>query len=113
MEMLPEPPDGMLKSALALTLILFVYMYPILRGIIRLWARLLHVYIWKKRDNIFVRHGRRRGRHKRHNLMPTKHVKVFATANTNEESFSWDTDGMPFVIDNSATAIICNSRKKF
>ena len=45
MEMLPEPPDGMLKSALAFTLILFVYMYPILRGIIRLWARLLHVYI--------------------------------------------------------------------
>ena len=42
-----------------------------------------------KKDNVFVRHGRRRRRHKRHNPMLTMHVKIFATSeNPNEEYFS-------------------------
>ena len=38
LERLPEPPDGYLKSMLALTLILFVHLYPTLRGLILLWT---------------------------------------------------------------------------
>ena len=41
------------------------------------------------------------------------HVKVFAMKRPNEEYFAWDTYGLPFVVDNSATAIICNVRKLF
>ena len=38
-EMLPEPPDVLLKSIFSITLILIVYLYPILRGLILLWGR--------------------------------------------------------------------------
>ena len=34
-------------------------------------------------------------------------------ADPNEKTFSWDTDGIPFVVDNSATAIISNERRLF
>ena len=30
-----------------------------------------------------------------------------------ESTFTWDTDGIPFIVDNSATAIISNVRKLF
>ena len=41
------------------------------------------------------------------------HVTFFSTKRPDEESFDWDTDGLPFVVDNSATSIICNIRKVF
>ena len=34
-------------------------------------------------------------------------------ADPNEKTFSWDRDGIPFVVDNSATAIISNERRLF
>ena len=61
---------------------------------------------------IFVNHGRRHW--KRHKHFPKLHIKVFA-ADTGEgdSAFSWDTDGIPFIVDNSSTAIICSERKLF
>ena len=41
------------------------------------------------------------------------HVKVFATKRPNGEYFAWAIYGLPFVVENSATAIICNIRKVF
>ena len=39
---------------------------------------------------------------------------MYATyADPNEKYFSWDTDEIPFVVDNSATAIIRNERRLF
>ena len=39
---------------------------------------------------------------------------MYATAaDPNEKSFSWDTYGIPFVLDKSATAIIRNERRLF
>ena len=39
---------------------------------------------------------------------------MYATAaNPNEKAFSWDTYGIPFVVDNSATAIIINECRLF
>ena len=113
LKLLPEPPDGMLKSVLSFTLILFVYLYPIIRGIIILWMRLLGEYIYSKDNNTFVQHGRQRRRPKQQKELPTMHVKVFATKRPNEDSFAWYTDGLPFVVDNSATPIICNVSKLF
>ena len=95
LEMLPEPPNGLLKSIFSLTLILIVYLYPILRGLTRLWRRSLIAYM-------------------SHRKLPTLHIRMYATAaDPNEKTFSWDTDGIPFVVDNSATAIISNKVRLF
>ena len=47
--------------------------------------------------------------------MPTLHIRAFVTASEHpdENSFSWDSDGIPFVIDNWATGNICNVQKLF
>ena len=112
-KLLPEPPDSMLKLVLSFTLILLVYLYPIIRGIIFLWMRLLGAYIFSKKNNILVRNGRRRRRPKQQKEQPTIHVKFFATKCPNEDSFACDTDGLSFAVDNSSTAIICNVRTLF
>ncbi|KAL7526219.1 LOW QUALITY PROTEIN: hypothetical protein ACHAXR_003428, partial [Thalassiosira sp. AJA248-18] len=111
---LPEPPDGLLKSALSLGLIFLVYSLMIFKGILRLWLRLLSAYFFQiDARNIFVRYGCKRRRKPR--PLPTLHIKMFAT-NANipdDNAFSWDTDGIPFVVDNSTTGIISNVRKLF
>ena len=39
---------------------------------------------------------------------------MYATdADPNEKTFSWDTDGIPFIIDNSATTITSDERRIF
>ena len=39
---------------------------------------------------------------------------MYATAaDPNEKAFSWDTDGIQFVVDNSATSIISKERRIF
>ena len=43
---LPEPPDGMLVSVLLFTITIFVYLYPIFRGLFILWLRRLGAYIY-------------------------------------------------------------------
>ena len=49
-------------------------------------------------------------RHQLHTL----YVKIFAKNERPDKStFAWDTDGLLFVVDNSSTAIICNTRKFF
>ena len=61
---------------------------------------------------IFVNHGRRR--QKRHKHFPKLHIKVFADdAGKGDSPFSWYTNGILFIVDNSATAIICSERKLF
>jgi len=60
-----------------------------------------------------VRHGRRR--RKRTRNLPTLYIRAFATFedSTDDNAISWDTDDIPFVIDNSATGIICSVGKLF
>ena len=110
---LPEPPDGITKSILSMSIIIGIYSTIIAKGLIRLWYQLLSAYLFKNdKRNIFVRYGRKRRCQSR--LMPTLHIKMFTThTNPDENAFSWDTDGIPFVVDNSATGIICNVRKLF
>ena len=59
-----------------------------------------------------MRHGIRR--HAKLRSMPTLYTREFATVdNQSEDSLSWDTDGIPFVIYNSATAIISSQQRLF
>ena len=49
-----------------------------------------------------------------HRKLLTLHIRMYATAaDPNEKTFSWDTDRIPFVVDNSATSIISNKRRIF
>ena len=61
--------------------------------------------------NIFVNHFQRG--QKQHNQLPALHVKKLANNASDYHAFSWDTYGILFVIDNSATAIISNKRRLF
>ena len=111
MEQLPESHDDALKSMLSLTLILFVYLYPVVRYMIPHWYRSTFASILAKYNrNMFVRHGIL------HRVkcipMPNMYARAFATANDHAKDYlSWDTDGTPFVIDNSMTVIISSQRR--
>ena len=113
LERLSDPPDDALKSMLSITLILFVYFYPVARGLILHWYRSITASILSKDNiNVFVQHGiRRRAKFR---PIPTLYYRAFATADYHSKySFSWDTDGITLVIDNSETAIISSHRRLF
>ena len=113
MERLPDPPDGTLKYMLSLTIILFIYLYTVVRLLILQWSRSIFASILAKdNSNAFVRHGIRRC--EKCIPMPTMYAREFATEDEqSKDSFLWDTDGIPFVIYNSATVIISSQRRLF
>ena len=95
LEMLPKPPNGLLKSNLSLTLILIVYLYPIFWGLTRLWRISLISYMSQR-------------------TFPILHIRMYVTAaDPNEKALSWDIDGIFIVVDNSETATISNERRIF
>ena len=106
LEQLPESPDGALKSMISLTIILFFYLYPVVRVFIMHWSMPIFASLLAKYNrNVFVRHHRRRRSKCR--LMPTLYARSFDTADEHSKySFSWDMDGIPFVIGNSVNAVI-------
>ena len=110
---MPEPPDGALNSMLSINIILFVYLYPVVRlSIIHLTRPIFDSLLAKNNRNAFVQYDRRRREKCR--PMPTLYVRAFATADDHSKDyFSWDKDGIPFVIYNSATAIICSQHRLF
>ena len=85
---------------LALTLILFVQLYPTMRGLTIFWTKGI--------TKIYTNHSQRC--QQRHKTLPKMHIIAFAAdANKGDSAYSWDTDGIPINIDNSATAIISNA----
>ena len=79
LERLSDPPDGALKYMLSLALILFVYLYPVLRGLILHCSRSIFASILSKDNrNAFVRHGIRHCEKCR--PMPTLYTIEFDTA---------------------------------
>ena len=80
-------------------------------ALIRYWTKLIFSSIILSDDkNAFNRHGR--CRKKSRQQKPFLYIKLFTSnADPSESPFSWDTDGIPFIIDNSATAIISNECK--
>ena len=113
MERLPDTPDGALKSILSLTLLRFVYFYSLLRGLILHCSKPIFAsFLSKDNRNLFVRHNIRRRVEFR--PMPTLYDIAFATADDcSKDSLSYDTDDIPFVIDNSVNAIICSQCRLF
>ena len=111
--MLSEPTDGLTKSTLSLALTIFVYLYLLLTVLIKCHLKIIGRYVILSGDkNVFINHGQRR--RKRPKPLPQMYIKVCTTdADPPDEPFSWDTDGISFIIDNSATAIISNMRKLF
>ena len=70
-----KSPDGMIKKILSIGIMLFVYMYIMICGLICLWMRLFAAYFIKiYKIYVFVRHGHRR--FKRFKFIPTLHVNV-------------------------------------
>ena len=106
LECLTEPPDGALKSMLSLTLIIFVYLYPVVRVFIIHWSRPIFASILAKENrNVFLRHGRRL--HAKFRPIPTLYIRSLTTVyDHSEDYFSWNIYGIPFLINNSATIII-------
>ena len=106
LERLPEPSDGALKSMISLTLILFIYFYPVVRVLIIHWYRQIFASILAKDNmNMFVWHGIQS--HAKLRPITTLYAREFSTADDHiKYYFSCDTDGIPFVIDKSVTKII-------
>ena len=81
---LPETPDVALKSMLSLTIIIFVYLYPVVRGLIIHWYRSTFASILaKNKRNVFVRHGIRRREKCR--PMTTLYAIAFVTSDDHRE----------------------------
>ena len=113
LERLPNPPDGALKSMLLLTLVLFEYLYSVVRGLIlNSYGPIFASLLAKTNRNMFVRHDRRCG--EKFRPIPTLYTIVFYTEDDHsEDSFSWATDDIPFVIDNYVIYIIISQRILF
>ena len=112
-EFLPDKPDGALKSMFSLILILLVYIYPVLRVLIIHWySSIFYSILDKDNRNVFMRQGIR---HREKFIpMPTLYARAFATADDHiKDSLMWDTDGILFVIENSATDIISSQHILF
>ena len=103
MVLLPETPDGFVKSFLSLALLIFVYFHPIFIALIRYWTKLIcSIIISSDGKNAFNRHGR--CCKKIRQQQPCLYIKVFTSnSDPSESPFSWDTDGISFIIDKSAT----------
>ena len=113
LELLPDPTDGALKSMLLLTLILFIYLYLIVRGlIIHLSKSIFASILSKENSNVFVRQGIHRRAKCR--PMPTLYSRSFATADYHsKDPFLWNIGSITFLNDNSATAVIISQRILF
>ena len=107
--------DDLIDHVLELGAIVLVHVAYIATGLLRLLiTRMLKklrghdVAVTKKRR----RRRKRRGKFKRCKL-PLIVMRAFATSSQHADTFSLDTDGMAFIMDNSATGAICNERSMF
>ena len=132
---LPTLPQDHIMALLAGIGILLVYSYATVRGIYYLTKQKIGSIFRKSKQTILVpgqtgkkrRQNRSQSRAKLRHLRPNQkstseppnyphlHIKIFATNkdSTSPENFSFDTDGLPFIIDNSATGAICNEKSLF
>ena len=90
LERLPKPPEGAIKPMLSLTLILFIYLYSVVRVFIIHWSRFMFSSILAKDNrNVIVRHVI--CRREKYIPMITLYVRAFAIADDHiKDSFLWD-----------------------
>ena len=130
---IPELPNGFTLNTISFIVITVLYHFFLSYGIMRLNYRKLSTFFKSRQTKIVSnttakrrrRKRRRRGRHTKtrrpkRQLLLKHYIKMFATtmsllatAKASARSISFDTDGLPFIIDNSATGAICNERSLF
>ena len=123
---IPNVPDRMIMWIICILEIIIVFIWPILTGTTSLTSRLLFQRLFCLHDYATTK-GRKNHRHqkrrqkrsrkqicKKQRFLPEIHVKYFATSNKSDDNaFSFDTDGISFVIDDSTTSITYNVQKLF
>jgi hypothetical protein len=100
--MLFEPPDCYIGRWLTFFTIILVYLVPLCRGA----AYIMYIRLFRSPSKARPHKGKR-CRHRRLALV---------TANVNlrgHSTVTFETDGIPFIVDNSATCIIANDRSLF
>ena len=121
-----EPPDGLLFDTIAFIAIVLTFLWPVLRGYIKLLTILLYRKMSKyiptlrgryRNENI-EQHVKKKKKKKRVTALTVKAISkdkyAFLAENVNDSILStWDTDGIFFCVDNCATCIICNDKSMF
>ena len=84
-----------------------------LTALIKYYTKLVGFFVILSGDkHVFINHRQRHN--KQLKPLPHMYIKVCTTgANSHDEPLSGDTDGILFIIDNLATAIISNVHKLF
>ena len=113
-----KPPDGSLYDLIAFVALVLTFMWPILRG----YAKLLYL-IWRRRllsmlrrVRLFFRSTKVVDNHMtRHAYTSVRRRHAACLADNDDDAYlaSWDSDGIFFCVDNSATCIICNDKSMF
>ena len=123
---IPNVPDGIIMRILCILEIVIVFLWPILTGTVSITSRLLFRSFFCLHNSATTkgcknpRHQKWKGKRsrkkicKKQQVLPEIQVKYFATIdNNNDNVFSFDTDCIPFVIDNFSVSIICIFQKLF
>ena len=92
---LKEPPDCLLARLAAMAAISCCFVIPVLLA--------LYWLLWQVFRSLF---------HQQPCCITHTHTALATSTNSNSP-FSFDTDGISFIIDNSANCIICNQRDLF
>ena len=100
----PEPPDNDFLRGLACLLISAIFLLNIFRGFL--------VLSWRRFRLNFTRKDPSADTTRPEETVPS-YVALATSDENNSQTVMFDSDGISFVIDNSATCIICNDRNMF
>ena len=109
-----KPPDGLLYDIIAFLALVITFMRPILRGYVWLLVRLWKRKIGRWWQSLRTKRHTHQKAHK-YAFTTAKKLKYAYLADDDSEAHlaSWDSDGIFFCVDNSATCIICNDKSLF
>jgi hypothetical protein len=116
-----EPPDGLAYDTLAFLALVFTFLLPVVRGYLRLLKRIMNrrlsnfIHRLRGRDDeqVFVGELPKRNYALATKLLTKEKFALMAESSEHAYLTSWDSDGIFFCVDNSATCIICNDKSLF
>ena len=101
-----EPPDCQIRRGLTIALIIIVYLVPLSWG----WTYLIYLRAQTSLGQFMQTPDIPRRHRAQRNYVA---LATSGPALRGSDSVSFDTDGIPFIVDNSATCIITNDRSLF
>ena len=114
LKMRPDiPEDDTFLHILSFISISMIYTIFITRGLVRLFIGRINDRLWPPAERPRRRRRRRKTKLKRPVSLPKMTMRAFATSKSPSEVFTNDSDGIAFIMDNSATGAICNERTMF